>query len=96
MELSSISEPMRTLSAEEFADLLAQADLPQAGFARLAGISPRQVNKWCRGHAAVRRCAGPRHAGAIGRGARDLAGRASGNVTSRWRALPPILGRTGG
>jgi transcriptional regulator with XRE-family HTH domain len=71
MELSSISEPMRTLSAEEFADLLAQADLPQAGFARLAGISPRQVNKWCRGHAAV-----PRWAAVLALAMRELSAEA--------------------
>lgn len=39
----------RTVSAA----LLARADVSQAAFARLAGITPRQVNKWCRGRAAV-------------------------------------------
>jgi transcriptional regulator with XRE-family HTH domain len=33
--------------------LLARTGTSQAGFARLAGFSPRQVNNWCRGRAAV-------------------------------------------
>jgi DNA-binding transcriptional regulator YdaS (Cro superfamily) len=37
----------------EFAALLARADVRQAAFARLAGVTPRQVNNWCRGRAAV-------------------------------------------
>ena len=28
-------------------------DISQAAFARLTGITPRQVNNWCRGRAAV-------------------------------------------
>jgi len=44
---------MRTLLHTEFAALLARAGTSQAGFARLAGFSPRQVNNWCRGRAAV-------------------------------------------
>jgi len=33
--------------------LLARADVSQAAFARLAGVTARQVNNWCRGRAAV-------------------------------------------
>ena len=36
-----------------FTALLARAGVSQAAFARLAGVTPRQVNKWCRGRAAV-------------------------------------------
>lgn len=57
MELSSISRSMRTLQHTEFVALLASADVSQAGFARLAGVSARQVNKWCRGRAALPRWA---------------------------------------
>ena len=48
---------MRTLPATAFAALLARAAVSQAGFARLAGLSSRQVNNWCRGRAAVPRWA---------------------------------------
>jgi hypothetical protein len=34
---------MRTLLHTEFASLLARADAPQVGFARLAGVTARQV-----------------------------------------------------
>lgn len=44
---------MHRLTPTAFAALLARADVSQAAFARLAGITPRQVNKWCRGQAAV-------------------------------------------
>jgi len=44
---------MRTLLHTEFTALLARTGTSQAGFARLAGFSPRQVNNWCRGRAAV-------------------------------------------
>ena len=44
---------MRTLTGIAFATLLARADVSQAAFARLVGITPRQVNNWCRGRAAV-------------------------------------------
>jgi transcriptional regulator with XRE-family HTH domain len=44
---------MHTLLHTEFAALLTRAGVSQAGFARLAGFSPRQVNNWCRGRAAV-------------------------------------------
>ncbi len=37
----------------EFAALLARADVTQAAFARLAGVTARQVNNWVRGRAAV-------------------------------------------
>ena len=44
---------MRALLHTEFAALLARAGISQAGFARLTGLTPRQVNNWCRGRAAV-------------------------------------------
>src|SRR5579872_3093941 len=44
---------MRTLTGPAFATLLARADVSQAAFARLVGVTPRQVNNWCRGRAAV-------------------------------------------
>jgi transcriptional regulator with XRE-family HTH domain len=44
---------MHRLPRTVFAALLARADVSQAAFARLAGITPRQVNKWCRGQTAV-------------------------------------------
>jgi DNA-binding transcriptional regulator YiaG len=48
---------MRTLQHAEFAAILAAADVSQAAFGRLAGVSARQVNKWCRGRAVVPRWA---------------------------------------
>ena len=48
---------MRTLQSPEFTAILAAADVSQAGFGRLSGVSSRQVNKWCRGRAAVPRWA---------------------------------------
>ena len=54
MEASSILQhAMRTLSGAEFAALLARAGVAQAAFARLIGVTPRQVNNWCRGRATV-------------------------------------------
>jgi len=44
---------MRPLLHTEFAALLARAGISQACFARLSGLTPRQVNNWCRGRAAV-------------------------------------------
>jgi transcriptional regulator with XRE-family HTH domain len=44
---------MTPLLHTEFAALLARADVAQATFARLTGVTPRQVNNWCRGRAAV-------------------------------------------
>ena len=44
---------MRALLHTEFAALLDRAGTSQAGFARLTGLTPRQVNNWCRGRAAV-------------------------------------------
>jgi DNA-binding transcriptional regulator YdaS (Cro superfamily) len=44
---------MKTLLHTEFAALLARADVRQVTFARLADVTPRQVNNWCRGRAAV-------------------------------------------
>jgi transcriptional regulator with XRE-family HTH domain len=44
---------MRTLPHTAFAALLARAGVSQAAFARLAGLTPRQVNNWARGRAAV-------------------------------------------
>jgi DNA-binding transcriptional regulator YiaG len=57
MELNSIYKPMRTLQHSEFVALLAAADVRQAAFARLAGVTARQVNNWCRGRAALPRWA---------------------------------------
>ena len=48
---------MRTLLSPDFTALLARADVSQAAFARLAGVTARQVNNWCRGRAAVPRWA---------------------------------------
>lgn len=48
---------MRALLSTEFAALLARADVSQAAFARLAGVTPRQVNNWARGRALVPRWA---------------------------------------
>ncbi|HUN50236.1 MAG TPA: hypothetical protein VMU42_03940 [Candidatus Sulfotelmatobacter sp.] len=48
---------MRTLPHPDFVALLARADVNQARFARLAGVTARQVNNWCRGRAAVPRWA---------------------------------------
>jgi transcriptional regulator with XRE-family HTH domain len=44
---------VRALLHTEFTALLARADVSQAGFARLTGVTPRQVNNWCRSRAAV-------------------------------------------
>jgi transcriptional regulator with XRE-family HTH domain len=44
---------MRPLRHTEFAALLSRADVSQAAFARLTGVTPRQVNNWCRGRAAA-------------------------------------------
>jgi transcriptional regulator with XRE-family HTH domain len=44
---------MRTLPHTAFAALLAHAGVSQAAFARLAGLTPRQVNNGACGRAAV-------------------------------------------
>jgi DNA-binding transcriptional regulator YiaG len=44
---------MRVHLSTEFVALLDRANLSQAAFARLAGVTARQVNKWARGGAAV-------------------------------------------
>jgi len=44
---------MRSLLHTEFAALLTRAGVSKAGFARLTGLTARQVNNWCRGRAAV-------------------------------------------
>jgi hypothetical protein len=44
---------MRTLRHTEFTALLARGDVSQAGFARLTGITTRQVDNGCRGRAVV-------------------------------------------
>ena len=41
----------------EFAAFLARADISQAAFARLTGMTPRQVNNWAHGRATVPRWA---------------------------------------
>jgi len=48
---------MRTLMHTEFAALLTRADVSQASFARLTGVTARQVNNWARGRASVPRWA---------------------------------------
>ncbi len=48
-----MKERMRALLHTEFNALLARAGVTQAGFARLAGLTPRQVNNWARGRASV-------------------------------------------
>jgi DNA-binding transcriptional regulator YiaG len=40
---------MPALLHTEFAALLARTDLSQASFARLTGVTARQVNNWTRG-----------------------------------------------
>ncbi len=49
---------MRALLHTEFAALLARADVSQAAFARLTGVTARQVNNWARGRAPVPAWAG--------------------------------------
>lgn len=44
-------------SQTEFAAFLPRAGVSQAAFARLTGITPRQVNKWARGRAPAPRWA---------------------------------------
>jgi transcriptional regulator with XRE-family HTH domain len=44
---------MFRISGDHLADLLGRADVSQAAFARLAGVTARQVNNWCRGRAVV-------------------------------------------
>jgi hypothetical protein len=44
---------MHRLTATASAALLARTSVSQAGFARLAGVTPRQVNNRCRGRAGV-------------------------------------------
>jgi transcriptional regulator with XRE-family HTH domain len=44
---------MRALIHTEFAALLARAGVSQASFARLAGVTARQINNWIRGRALV-------------------------------------------
>jgi transcriptional regulator with XRE-family HTH domain len=44
---------MRALLHTEFASLLARAGVSQASFARLTGVTARQVNNWARGRAIV-------------------------------------------
>lgn len=48
---------MRALLHTEFTTLLDRADVSQAKFARLTGVTARQVNNWARGRAAVPRWA---------------------------------------
>jgi transcriptional regulator with XRE-family HTH domain len=48
-----MKQRMRALLHTEFNALLARAGVTQAGVARLAGLTPRQVNNWARRRAAV-------------------------------------------
>ena len=43
-------KPLEPPSNPPLAAWLAAADCSQARFARLTGLTPRQVNAWCRGH----------------------------------------------
>jgi len=87
---------MRTLQHAEFVALLAAADISQAAFARLAGVSARQVNKWCRGSAAL-----PRWAGLLAIALRELSAEALTimleelPLASPDRAPPPQNGTRG-
>ena len=54
MELASIPRSHETAPiATDFAALLVRGDITQAAFARLAGVTARQVNNWVRGRASV-------------------------------------------
>ena len=48
---------MEMISGSAFTALLSQADVSQAGFARLSGVTARQVNNWRRDRATVPRWA---------------------------------------
>ena len=48
---------MDTSRPAALAELLDRADVRQATFARLAGVTARQVNNWCRGRARAPRWA---------------------------------------
>lgn len=72
---------MRALQPTEFAAILAAADVSQAGFARLSGVSPRQVNKWCRGRAAV-----PRWAALLALALRELSAEALTILLNEFQA----------
>ena len=49
---------MKALLHTEFTVLLARAGLSQAEFARLSGVTARQVNNWARGRSTVPQWAG--------------------------------------
>ena len=48
---------MESPSRAYLVELLDRAGVRQAAFARLAGVTPRQVNNWCRGRAQAPRWA---------------------------------------
>lgn len=50
-------KPSDAVPPPALARLLTTADCSQASFARLIGVTARQVNAWCRGHAATPRWA---------------------------------------
>ena len=50
-------KPSDAVPEPAFAGLLNAADCSQASFARLTGVTARQVNAWCRGRAATPRWA---------------------------------------
>jgi DNA-binding transcriptional regulator YiaG len=52
-----MQEPSNTTSMTPLVALLAAADCSQAAFARLTGITTRQINAWCRDQAATPRWA---------------------------------------
>ena len=49
--------PLNAVPQPALAALLTAADCSQASFARLTGVTARQVNAWCRGRAATPRWA---------------------------------------
>jgi transcriptional regulator with XRE-family HTH domain len=75
---------MRTLQPAEFLAILAAADVSHAGFARLSGVSARQVNKWCRGRTAL-----PRWAGLLAIALRELSARHSQSCLKSYRMRVP-------
>lgn len=52
-----MQKPLTTLPKPALQVLLAEADCSQASFARLTGITTRQINAWCRGQAVTPRWA---------------------------------------
>jgi hypothetical protein len=89
MELTSISVGMHPRLHTEFAALLARAAVTNADFARLTGVTTRQVNNGCRGRAAV-----PRWAAMFASPGRQHPGRPHHHGRGDVRQLP-ACGRLG-